>query len=238
MIKIEDKIEGKSYVASEHDVELLAAAHLACSDATKRVDISYLRILVAALHARFNGVRGRKKAAPADLKQHGEYLAETHTRLYAFVLRGVTTPDVLDEETLDADTRRGRAAIRNGRAAFARSSASTLQLFIRSGGDVRTLDVASVSKAQLRAFAKSTAPPVPRDEAVLATLKRVESEALALAEDDPDAAREVVSECMERLQKILDGLTETKPDAHTITQTLRSRPLHTRQPTPAGRAHA
>lgn len=237
MTKIEDKIESKNYVATEHDVELLAAAHLACSDATKRVDVSYLRILVAALQARFNGLRGRKKAAaPEDLKQHSEYLAETHTRLYAFVLKGVTTPDVMDEETLDPDTRRARAGVRNGRAAFARSSASTLQLYIRMGGDVRGLHVADVSKSQLRAFAKSKAPPTPRNELVLAGIKRVESEALSLAADDPDAAREVVEECMERLQKILDGLD--KPDASTITQTLRARPAHTRQPAPAGRAHA
>lgn len=235
MMKIEDKIESKSYVASDHDVELLAAAHLACSDATKRADVSYLRILVASLQARFNGLRGRKKA-PADLKEHSEYLAEIHTRLYAFVLKGVTTPEVVDEETLDADTRRARAGVRNGRAAFARSSASTLQLYIRAGGDVRGLQVADVSKAQLRAFAKSKAPPTPRNELVLTSLKRVESEVLALAEDDADAAREVVEECMERLQKILDGLD--KPDASTITQTLRARPVHTRQPAPAGRAHA
>lgn len=236
IVKIEDKIENKHYVASDHDVELLAAAHLACSDATKRVDVSYLRILVATLQARFNGMRGRKKLAAADITQHSTYLAEVHTRLYAFVLRGVTTPDVVDEETLDADTRRGRAAVRNGRAAFARSSASTLQLFIRAGGDVRGLDVTGVSKTQLRAFAKSTAPPMPLTEAMLVGLKRLEREAIELAADDPDAAREVVTECMERLQSILDGLD--KPDAGTITQTLRARPMHTRQPAPAGRAHA
>lgn len=236
MTKIEDKLEAKNYVASDHDVELLAAAHLACSDATKRVDVSYLRILVATLQARFNGVRGRKKPAAADLTQHSEYLAEVHTRLYVFVLKGVTTPDVVDEETLDPDTRRGRAGVRNGRAAFARSSASTLQGFIRAGGDVRGLDVLSVSKAQLRTFAKSKAPPVPPNEVVLAGLKRLEREALELAADDPDTAREVVTECLERLQAILDGLD--KPDAHTITQALRARPVHTRQPAPAGRAHA
>lgn len=234
-IKIEDKIESKRYVASEHDVELLAAAHLACDDATKRVDVSYLRILVATLQSRFNGVKGRRKVSASDLENHSAFLAETHTKLYAFVLRGVTTPEVVDEETLDPDTRRGRAAVRNSRAAFARSSASTLQAFIRAGGDVRGLDVDSVKKSALRAWAAAQQPSAPGD-AIQAALKKLEREATTLAEDDPDTAKEAIEGVMERLQAILDGLDA--PDAASITQVLKGRPAHTRQPAPAGRAHA
>lgn len=234
MNKIEDKLEAKNYVATDHDVELLAAAHLACTDAAKRADVSYLRVLVQMLKARFDGVKGRRKASAADRDNHSKYLAEIHTRLYAFVLRGITTPDVMDEETLDPDTRRGRAAVRNSRAAFARSSASTLQTFIRAGGDIRSLDVASVVKSQLRAWAKAQSPDHNAGvEAIQSAIKRVEREA---AELEPDEARTTIEGCMERLQAILDGLD--KPDAGAITQTLRARPAHTRQPVPQGRAHA
>lgn len=239
MKKIEDTIESKNYAGvTDHEVELLAAAHLACSEAAKRTDGSYLRILVAVLQQRFDGVKNRKRVSAADLKAHSEYLAETHTRLYAFVLKGVTTPDVMDEETLDVDTRRGRAAVRNSRAAFARSSASTLQMYIRAGGDVRGLDVMSVSKGQLRTFAAQAAGANTPALLMSATLKRLEGQANTLAEDDPDEARTLVGDCIERLQKILDGLDAAKPDAGAITQVLRSRPMHTRQPAPAGRAHA
>lgn len=234
--KIEDKIEAKGYVATEHDVELLAAAHMVNVDQAKRTDGSYLRILVAALQARFNGLKSRKRATPADLKAHSDHVAETHTKLYPHVVKGVTTPDILDDETLDADTRRARAAIRNARATFARSAASTLQLFIRAGGDLRGVDVLSVTKTQLRTWAVAAAGPTPRGEVILAAVKRLERDVLAMAADDPDGAHSAVEGCIERLQKILGELDD--PKQHIITQTLRQRPVHTRQPAPVGRAHA
>lgn len=236
MNKIEEKLESKQYVASDHDVELLAAAHLACSEASKRADVSYLRILVQQLQSRFNGVKGRRRASAADLQNHSKFLAEVHTRLYVFVLKGVTTPEVVDEETLDVDTRRGRAAVRNSRAGFARSSASTLQAFIRAGGDVRSLDVAAVSKSQLRTWANAQQPDHNSAAAAIqSAIRRVEREAMEM---EPDDARTTIEDCMQRLQAILDGLEDRKPDAGAITQTLRARPAHTRQPAPAGRAHA
>jgi len=234
MNKIEDKLESKNYVATDHDVELLASAHLANTDAAKRYDVSYLRILVQAVKARFNGVKGRRKISVADSENHSKYLAEVHTRLYAFVLKGITTPEVVDEDGLEVDTRRARAAVRNSRAAFARSSASTLQMFIRSGGDVRGLDVTTVGKSQLRAWAKAQEPEHnAAAEAIQSALKRVERE---IADLDPDEARTTIEDAMQRLQGILDGLD--KPDAGTITQMVRARPAHTRQPAPSGRAHA
>lgn len=233
---IETKIEKAHYVATEHDVELLSAAHLACNEATQRVDGSYLRILIATIQARFGG-RGRRKAANADLGQHSTYLAETHTRLYPFVLKGVTTPEVADDETMSAEERRARAVVRNSRAGFARSAASTLQAYIRAGGDIRTIDVDVATKTALRAWTKAQAPDAkPRLGALQSAFGRVEREATAMVAEDPDAARGVIEECMERLQAILDDLAQ--PTAPTITQTLRSRPLHTRQPAPVGRAHA
>lgn len=237
MIKIEDKIEKAHYVASDHDVELLAAAHLATSEATKRADGSYLRILVAALQAQFNGVRSRRKP---DAEAHSAFLAETHSRLYVWILKGITTPEVADDEKLSPDDRRIRGMLRQARAGFARSAASTLQMFIRAGGDVRTLDVDTVSKTALRTWARAANPDAkPRTDFILAGLKRIERAAVALMAEDPDEARATVEECMGRLQRVLDelGPPATQPQ-HTITQTLRQRPVHTRQPAPAGRAHA
>lgn len=218
-VSIENKIEKAHYVASEHDVELLAAAHLATSEATKRTDGQYLRILVQALKAQFNGVRGKRRATKPELDNHSAFLAETHTKLYQAVLRGVTTEDVADDETLDIEERRARATVRNNRAGFARSSASTLQMFIRAGGDVRGLDVETVTKTALRTWAKANTPDAkPRQEFIMSALTRLEREAVALVAEDPDEGRTVVEECMARLQTILDDLEKTDtPERHTAT---------------------
>lgn len=238
-ISIETKIEKAHYMASEHDVEMLSAAHLSCSEATQRVDGSYLRILIAAVQARFGASgRGRRKAADGDLGAHSTYLASVHTRLYPFVLRGITTPDVADDEALSVEDRRARGLTRSSRAGFARSAASTLQTFVRAGGDIRGLDVETATKSALRAWAKAQGPGKPYAEVFQAAFKRVEREASALAADDPDAARVAIEDCMTRLQAILDDLSADRPTGQTITQTLRSRPVHTRQPAPQGRAHA
>lgn len=215
MNTVSNRLESKNYVATDHDVELLAAAHLACSEATKRADGSYLRILIAALQAQFNGKRSHKKPTKTDLLHHGDFLAKTHTRLYQFVLKGVTTPDVEDNEELDADIRRSRAAVRASRGSFARSAASTIQMYIRSGGDVRTLDVTTVSKTSLRSWALATKPQPGPIDAMLAHLRKIEAQAADLMREDPDQARVAVTDCMERLQHILDELTGSQRDVGT-----------------------
>lgn len=217
---IETTIINKHYVVTDHDVELLAASHLACNDATKRADTSYLRILVQALQAQFDGTKHRRKPSKMDLENHSKYLAETHTRLYAFVLKGVTTPDCADSDILEPDERRARAAIRNSRGAFARSNASTIQGFIKAGGDVRSLDVATVNKSQLMTYRNAAmASDNPRSDFILSALKRIERQAIAWAKDDPDEVRNTIEDCMGRLQKILDELgNEGAPaNGHTAT---------------------
>lgn len=219
---IENKIEKAHYVANEHDVELLAAAHLATTEASKRTDGQYLRILVQALKSQFDGVRGKRRPTTAELENHSAFLADTHTRLYVAVLRGITTPDVEDDETLTVEERRERAAVRNNRAGFARSSASTLQMFIRAGGDVRTLDVAVVTKTSLRTWTKANTPDAtPRQDFIMSALTRLEREARTLVAEDPDEGRTVVEDCMKRLQVILDDLDKADEEApHVATDVL------------------
>ena len=207
---IQEKIEKAHYVANDHDVEQLAASHYMTADLTKRIDGAYLRILIAALQAKFP-VTNRKRALTADERQrHGVFITETHGRFYRAVLRGVTSPDVVDDTSLTVDERRARAGIRNGRAGFARSAASTLQSFIRVGGDARTLDLSTAAKTAMRAFTLEHAAPKPRMEVIMTRLGAVEAQVATLIEDDPDQARAAVEECMARLQRILDEL----PVAH------------------------
>lgn len=223
MSKVEDKIEKAHYVASEHDVELLAASHLACNDAAKRADGYYLRILVAALQAKFDGIKHRRKAAKADLEAHANLLTETHQRFYPYILKGVTTPEVADDPTLHDNDRRLRSLMRNARSGFARSTASTLLGFIRAGGDIRGLDVETVTKTSLRMWTRaSTAEGAnPQVDRINSAMKRVERDARNLMAEDPDEARNTVEDCIARLQRILDELgTETGGNGgggHTAT---------------------
>jgi hypothetical protein len=218
-MEIIDTIEKAHYVANEREVELLAAAHLACSEAAKKTDGAYLRILIAALQAEF-GVK-KHKLSQKDTHRHAEVLAEVHTRLYPAVMRGVTTPEVEDDEHLGIDERRARAAIRNARATFARSAASTLKGFIDAGGDVRGLDLQEVTKSALRTFMLAKAGVPPKMELVMAALHRVEKQVLKWVQEDPDQARAAIEECINRLQKLHDELPhhlqapDLKPKAKT-----------------------
>ncbi|HXN96015.1 MAG TPA: hypothetical protein VN879_16035 [Candidatus Acidoferrales bacterium] len=200
-----DKVEKAHYLADEHDVELLAVNYRACSEGAKRVDGAYLRILIASLQAKFPG---KRKLKDTDLHSHSEYVHEIHTTYYHAVLRGVTSDDVKDDELLSVDERRARAGVRNGRANFARSAASTLQSYIKAGGDVRSLSVLTVTKTALRTFALAKQPEAPKMELVMAALSKVEKRVMTWVDEDPDQARAAVEECMARLQHILDDLPQ------------------------------
>lgn len=213
--KIEEKIQKAHYAVTEHEVELLATARLVCDEATKRADGTYLRILLAKLQAQFGAPppRGRRKdPTTAELENHRIFLSDTHSKYYKAVLRGVSTPDVEDVDGLKPEDRRARAAKRNARAGFARSAASTLQLYIKSGGDVRTLDVDTVTKSGLRDFAKASGESNPPTVAAIGSaLKRIETQAKALMLDDPDEARAAVEDCIRRLQSLLDQSAPQMP---------------------------
>lgn len=189
----------------EKQVEQLAADHMKGDDAARRADGSYLRILVAAVQERFtNRSRARKQAV-------GQFLATTHTALYPAILRGITTPEVADDAKLNDDERRQRADARNGRAGFARSSASTLQMYIRAGGNVVTLDINTVSKTALRKWTVEARGERAPSVVVLAALKRVERDATQLLAQDPDEGRLAVAACIERLQAMLDNTGDGAP---------------------------
>src|ERR1700688_2759610 len=188
-MEIVEKIEKARYViTNDHEVELLAAAHLATSEATKRTDGAYLRILVAACQAEL-GTKKAPKLGQKEQQRHGEYLSEVHGRLYPAIMRGVTTPEVADDEHLSQDDKRARAAIRNARATFARTGASTILGFIKAGGDVRGLDVQTVTKYQLQTFIHSKDGETPKMEMAMAALQRVEKQIVTWAQEDPEQAR-------------------------------------------------
>ena len=78
-------------------------------------------------------------------------------------------------------------------ATFARSMASTVRFFIRNGGDVRGLDIPTITKNGLRAMVQPENPIVGGTRAERAFLRNAEGvtkAVAAMARGDPEAARE------------------------------------------------
>jgi hypothetical protein len=148
---------------------------------------TYLRVLAAAV-------------VDANVTKRGQLgaLNKAHAHFYPHVLAGV------GGNSLDSKERERRGT-------FARTSLSTLRGFVRSGGDVRALDLATLTKASLR---KATAPVEAADRAersmsrANATLLRA---ARRLARRDPGRARELIRHALEAL-KVAMPAANAKPE--------------------------
>jgi hypothetical protein len=167
-----DKIIAANYRPADSDVEQLAfAASLGISSKG-----TFLRVLAARVIDANPSKRGQLKA-----------LKEAHEHFYPLVLKGVGGTSLDPKE-------------RERRGTFARTSTSTLRGYIKSGGDVRTLDLASLTKSSLR---KAVAPTEATDRAERAlsrsnaTLLRA---ARRLARRDPARARELIQRAIEALK--------------------------------------
>lgn len=198
----------------EQRVELLARERVTSATIVSNADVTYLSLLIDAMQSQL----GKNRRGKINSLQQAQVLADVDKRFYAAVLRGVTTEDIAIEDGLDADEQRRRSLERNRRSAFARSAKSTVSAFITGGGDVRTLDPNSVSKASLR---KAVAAPEPEDKAArqIATAKGALLRAITRrARGDPEAARTEVETLMDELQKVLDSLDgEPEQPQHEAT---------------------
>lgn len=189
-MNIIDSIVKAHYVATEPQVEQLAN-HIMLGDAS---DATYLRVAVAHMQAVLGRPR-RGKQPPQE-----PVLDTVHKKLYPAFLRGVGPEDMDPKE-------RDRRGIR------ARSNASTIRHFIRGGGDVRTLDVNTVTKGSLR---RAVAPPhVPAgtraERAFLKAQDVMTRAAERMARTDPDTARE-------RLEAAIGALEALLPESVTHTE--------------------
>jgi hypothetical protein len=228
------------YAMTEAQVENLAREIAASVDVTNGGRTTYLRVLVTHIQATLGNVkRGRVLGSETQLS----VLDDTNKRFYAAVLRGIVTPDLEAVGGLEQAELTRRSLERNRRSTFARTQKSVLMHWIQTGGDMRSLDADTVTRDGLAAEVRSrrgvngAAYTIERRRAAL--LRVLESEGLT----DPDAARADIEATMEALQAALDALSpngnrESTSVGPTITQVLKSRPAHTRQPAPRGRAHA
>lgn len=195
------KIENKTSIPTDSQVESLALERYTNAALISRIDNTYLGILVIASQARLG--KGRRKM---DASAQTEVLESVHERFYAAVLRGVTTHDIAVEADLEPKESTRRSLERNRRSAFARSAKSTLLAYVTAGGDIRALDPNNTSKTALR---KAFAPPEPanRTERQIVRSKGSLYRALARqARASPKEAREAIETAVEELQALLEQL--------------------------------
>lgn len=203
------------FLMTEEQIETLAAERTIGQVAIDGLDGTYLRALVVGVQARLGPKRGKRPSVETQL----DAIDIIAGPFYAAVLRGVTTRDIELSATLAPDEVTKRTRERNRRATFARTIKSTLVTWVKTGGDIRALDVGKVTKSELRAqvvAASQGAPTVSRIEAAQSTI-------LALvAREGPDEAREHLERVILALQAALDEIPATEAH-HGSTTVLRAR---------------
>lgn len=200
------------YLMTEAQIETLAADHTAGLVAIDGLDGTYLRALVTGAQSRLGTKRGRVPSSATQL----EAVEAIAVPFYAAVLRGVMTRDIALEPAMEAAEVTRRTRERNRRATFARTAKSTLVTWVKAGGDVRGLDVAKVTKGELRAAIQAT--NAERGLTVANRLERAQGAILAaVAREGPDEAREHLERVIAALQAALAEIPETGADHGTTS---------------------
>lgn len=196
------------YVATAAQVELLAHERYTNNTAVLQSDETYLRVTLQGCLARLG--KSRRKANEQDQLT---VLEDVNKPFYEAVLRGVTTPDVAPDDSVDDEERARRTQARNSRSGFARSSKSTLKTFIEAGGDLRSLDVLSVTKRQIREAFK---PPEPTDK-VARQIQRAEAALMRAltrqARASPETAEASAQALIAALEAAIEDLGEPEAEA-------------------------
>lgn len=213
------------FLATDEQVKLLAGRYVSGLQAQDSVKGCYLRVLTAATIKAAKPAKGK----PTEIMTH---LDTVHEGYYAAVIKGVTTPDIADDESLDQEQRTVRSLERNRRSNFARSAKAALASYLKAGGDLFQLDPDTVTKRELQAFVtamrnKAAEPKTLRHRAELA-VARIEEMCRELADEDKDAAMVTVQELMARMTNFM---AEMGRDAttKTIVAVKEHRPLRLRE---------
>lgn len=225
-MNIQQLIIKAHYVATEAQVEDLTVDQWHAAQALEGHNATYLRVVLAQAQSKTGTAKRGRHNKDAQLS----ILETTNGAYYAAVLRGLVKadPTIAAEDGLEPPERSRRALERNRRSTFARTSYRELVGFVERGGDLRGLDVETVTKAGLRAFGKP-AEPENRTER---TLERAQGAILRainrLARGDPDEALERLDAILGALQARRHELGNRKPirEGRTIRTTVGVPQLH------------
>jgi hypothetical protein len=196
------------------EIENMTHERLGHANATDLVDGTYLRVLLFAAQGKLGAKRGKR---PDDATQLTA-LEAVGGPMYQAVLKGVTSEDIAIDATLDPAEITRRTRERNRRATFARTARSTLSVWVSEGGDLRALDVETVTKGELRAAINAARAEKP--EQIEPTLERAQKAILAaIAREGPDEQRAHLEAVISALQDALEEL----PAVHEDTAVIRTR---------------
>jgi hypothetical protein len=195
------------YAMTEEQIEALAAERTQSVNVTQAFDGTYLKVLITGVQAKLGQKRGRRPAIDSQLS----VLEAVATPFYAAVLRGVITADIELGPELEPSEAARRTRERNRRATFARTAKSTLVAWVNEGGDLRALDVTTVTKTELRAEVVTARgaqgiTPVERIEKAQAAILT------AVAREGPAEARRHLQGVITALQ---EALSELPPNGET-----------------------
>lgn len=210
-MSIIEKIEAGHFVATDAQVEALAHDMYTTNAKVQRIDGVYLRVLIAGCQSQLGSATPKRRKSAGDIEAQMTVLEAIHERFYAAVLRGVTTPEIAADASLEPVERQRRSLERNRRSTFARTAKSTLVAYVKAGGDLRSVDVSKASKASLRGFAK---PALMTAGAKLARAQTAfVAAATKCAEETPEQAKAILERAMAELRALLNSLDEEPANA-------------------------
>lgn len=223
-----------TFVMTEAQIESLAAERTSGLIVSDELDRNYLRALISGVQAKTGPKRSGRRLDNDSQLAAVEAVA---VPFYAAVLRGVMTPDIALDASLEAAEVQIRNRERNRRATFARTAKSVLVSWISLGGDVRTIDPATVTKSELwSAVTAQRAENRPRGGRIE---KAQEAILAAVAREGPDVARMRLEAVIEALQAAIDALP-VEPEHHesTVIRTRVGQPTFREAPRVLNRAGA
>ncbi len=178
MDKVISAVAASGYKATDAQVSAIAR-NVATG---RKADGTYLRVLVVSTLAGIGAGRGAVMKA----------FKGAHAHLYELVREAVGhgVSDPIE---------------RNRRATFARTAASTLKAFIKAGGDLKGLDITTVTKTSLR---RAVGPPQPTGTRRQVAAVRARDALLRVARGmTPVDARAYLLGVQEAAQNALDAIT-------------------------------
>lgn len=221
MITLNEKLMQNGYVASDAQIEALAVTVWQGAELSG----TYLRCLTVAVQ----GVLGKSRRKVASASQvaavnkiHG---SKTEGFLGA-VCRGLQHGGELAQVDLFS------------RARFALTCASALRRYAAEGGDIRTLDAATLTRRQVRPERGETVPAgiTKAEAAMLRAQSRILSVAERVAKRSPDEARMLLEGLIDALSTELDKLADGNAEpTRTVDATVVQ---HALRRAPANQPHA
>lgn len=192
MKSIVETISAAHFMANEEQVGRLVYA----VQEGQAADVTYLRVVLA--HTRMQLSRARRGSNAEAV------LDKVHDRFYPVVLRSLGSEETPTKEL-------------NRKATFARSATSTIRFFIRHGGDIRALDLATVTKTGLRKAVQPAEKEVEGETKAERALRKLEERYLkslqrVTSTGDPEQARDRIEAAIGRLEDLLAGLGEAETE--------------------------